>query len=126
MGGGAVRVDAPFLDAVPSLRCIVTTGMGVDHIDLDECVRRGVAVLNSGRIYSADVADHAVRMLIDVLRRVSAAERFVRRGLWPVQGDYALGSKVPELCACSLLNFFFQQSRNFYVLFALPDCSFLT
>uniref|UniRef100_A0A0A8ZR96 Uncharacterized protein n=1 Tax=Arundo donax TaxID=35708 RepID=A0A0A8ZR96_ARUDO len=26
-------------------------------------------------------------MLIDVLRRVSAAERFVRQGRWPVQGD---------------------------------------
>uniref|UniRef100_A0A0A9EE19 D-isomer specific 2-hydroxyacid dehydrogenase NAD-binding domain-containing protein n=1 Tax=Arundo donax TaxID=35708 RepID=A0A0A9EE19_ARUDO len=33
-------------------------------------------------------------MLIDVLRRVSAAERFVRRGLWSVQGDYPLGSKL--------------------------------
>jgi hydroxypyruvate reductase 2 len=33
-------------------------------------------------------------MLVDVLRCVSAAERFVRRGLWPVQEDYALGSTV--------------------------------
>ncbi|KAL6650213.1 hypothetical protein ACP70R_009138 [Stipagrostis hirtigluma subsp. patula] len=94
MGGGPVRVDAAFLDAVPSLRCIVSTAAGVDHIDLHECARRGVAVANSGRVYSADVADHAVGLLIDVLRRVSAAERFVRRGLWPVQGDYPLGSKL--------------------------------
>jgi hydroxypyruvate reductase 2 len=35
-----------------------------------------------------------VGMVIDVMRRVSAAERYVRRGLWPVQGDYPLGSKV--------------------------------
>ncbi|XP_062225072.1 glyoxylate/hydroxypyruvate reductase HPR3-like isoform X1 [Phragmites australis] len=94
MGGGAARVDASFLDAVPSLRFVFSTGAGVDHIDLDECARRGVAVANSGRVYSADVADHAVGMLIDVLRRVSAAERFVRRGLWPVRGDYPLGSKL--------------------------------
>jgi glyoxylate/hydroxypyruvate reductase len=94
MGGGTVRVDAALLDALPSLRCVVGTGAGIDHIDLHECARRGVAVANAGRIYSADVADHAVGMLIDVLRRVSAAERFVRRGLWPVQGDYPLGTKV--------------------------------
>lgn len=94
VGGGAVRVDAAFLDAVPSLRCVVCTGAGVDHIDLRECARRGVAVTNAGRVYSADVADHAVGMLIDVLRRLSAADRFVRRGLWPVQGDYPLGSKL--------------------------------
>ncbi|KAL6885557.1 hypothetical protein ACP4OV_010336 [Aristida adscensionis] len=94
VGGGAVRVDAAFLDAVPSLRCVVGTGAGVDHVDLGECARRGVLVANSGTVYSADVADHAVGLLVDVLRRVSAAERFVRRGLWPVQGDYPLGSKL--------------------------------
>ncbi|KAJ1269805.1 hypothetical protein BS78_06G005800 [Paspalum vaginatum] len=94
MGGGVARADAAFLDAVPSVRCLVSTAAGVDHIDLAECVRRGIAVANSGTVYSADVADHAVGMLLDVLRRVSAAERFVRRGLWPLQGHYALGSTV--------------------------------
>ncbi|TVU06881.1 hypothetical protein EJB05_46917, partial [Eragrostis curvula] len=86
-GPNPVRVDAAFLDAVPSIQC-------VDNIDLDECARRGVVVANSGNVYSTDVADHAVGMLIDVLRRVSAAERFVRRGLWPQQGSYPLASKV--------------------------------
>uniref|UniRef100_A0ACD5WMF8 Uncharacterized protein n=1 Tax=Avena sativa TaxID=4498 RepID=A0ACD5WMF8_AVESA len=94
VGGGAVRVDASFLDAVPSLLCVLSTGAGVDHIDLAECARRGVAVANSGEVYSADVADYAVGLLIDVLRQVSAAGRYVRRGSWPVQGDYPLGSKL--------------------------------
>ncbi|CAO2041740.1 unnamed protein product [Urochloa humidicola] len=93
-GGGAVRVDAAFLDAVPSLAFVFSTGAGVDHIDLHECARRGVAVANSGTVYSTDVADHAVGMLIDVLRRVSAAQRFVRGGLWAAQGDYPLGTKL--------------------------------
>uniref|UniRef100_A0ACD5YCV2 Uncharacterized protein n=1 Tax=Avena sativa TaxID=4498 RepID=A0ACD5YCV2_AVESA len=94
VGGGSVVVDASFLDAVPSLRCVVSTGAGVDHIDLAECARRGVAVANSGEVYSADVADYAVGLLLDVLRQVSAAGRYVRRGAWPVQGDYPLGSKL--------------------------------
>ncbi|CAO2041738.1 unnamed protein product [Urochloa humidicola] len=94
IGGGAGRVDAAFLDAAPSLRCVVTTAAGVNSIDLHECTRRGVVVANSGRVYSADVADHAVGVLIDVLRRITAAERIVRRGLWPLQADYPLGSKL--------------------------------
>ncbi|EES10400.1 hypothetical protein BDA96_06G015200 [Sorghum bicolor] len=95
VGAGLIPVDAAFLDAVPSLRCVTCLAAGVDFIDLDECARRGVVVANSGRVFSADVADHAVGLLIDVLRRVSAAERFVRRGLWRVQGDgYPLGSKI--------------------------------
>ncbi|CAL5029044.1 unnamed protein product [Urochloa decumbens] len=94
VGGRSVRVDAAFLDAAPSLAFVFSTGAGVDHIDLHECARRGVAVTNSGNVYSVDVADHAVGMLIDVLRRISAAERFVRGGLWPAQGQYPLGTKV--------------------------------
>ncbi|CAM0908120.1 unnamed protein product [Alopecurus aequalis] len=94
VNGGFVRVDASFLDAVPSLRCVVCTGSGVDYVDLAECARRGVAVGNSGEVYSTDVADYAVGLLLDVLRQVSAAGRYVRRGSWPVRGDYPLGSKL--------------------------------
>ncbi|KAL6653209.1 hypothetical protein ACP70R_012134 [Stipagrostis hirtigluma subsp. patula] len=92
--GGVALVDGAFLDAVPSLRFVVTTSAGVEHVDLAECKRRGVAVAGAGTIFSADVADHAVGLLIDVLRRVSAADRYIRQGLWPARGDYPLGSKL--------------------------------
>ncbi|XP_047057607.1 glyoxylate/hydroxypyruvate reductase HPR3-like [Lolium rigidum] len=72
-GWGNVPVDAGFLDAVPSLECVVTDSANVSHIDLHECARRGVAVANAAGVYSADVADHAIGLLIEVLRRVSAA-----------------------------------------------------
>ncbi|KAF7013183.1 unnamed protein product [Triticum aestivum] len=94
VGGGAIQVDAAFLDAAPCLRCVVTTAAGLDHVDLAECARRGVAVAGAGETFSADVADHAVGLLLDVLRRISAADRFVRRGLWPARGDCSLGSKL--------------------------------
>lgn len=94
VAGGAVLVDAAFLDAVPSLRCVVTTGAGVDHVDLAQCARRGVAVAGAGNIFSVDVADHAVGLLVAVLRRVCAADRYVRAGLWPAGGDYPLTSKL--------------------------------
>ncbi|TVU06897.1 hypothetical protein EJB05_46933, partial [Eragrostis curvula] len=88
--GGAVLVDGPFLDAVSSLRCVVTTSAGVD---LADCGRRGVAGAGAGEIFSVDVADHAVGLLVDVLRRVSAADSYVRRGHWPARGDFPLGTK---------------------------------
>ncbi|KAM0900862.1 hypothetical protein ACQ4PT_020337 [Festuca glaucescens] len=94
VGGGSIQIDATFLDAAPYLRCVVTTAAGLDHVDLAECARRGVLVAGAGEVFSTDVADHAVGLLIDVLRNISAADRYVRRGLWPVQGDYPLGSKV--------------------------------
>lgn len=49
---------------------------------------------NAGTVFSDDVADTAVGLLIDVLRRVTASDRYVCDGLWPVKGDYPLGFKL--------------------------------
>nr|CAD1843566.1 unnamed protein product [Ananas comosus var. bracteatus] len=46
------RVDAAVLDLVPSLRLVVTTSAGLDHFDLPECARRGVAVASAGHVFS--------------------------------------------------------------------------
>ncbi|KAJ0093757.1 hypothetical protein Patl1_26986 [Pistacia atlantica] len=40
-----------------------------------------------------DVADLAVGLLIDVLRKISAGDRFVQASSWAKTGDHALGSK---------------------------------
>ncbi|CAL1375507.1 unnamed protein product [Linum trigynum] len=87
-------VTPEFLDRFPSLKIVVCSSVGVDHVDLPECRRRGIVVTNAGSAFAEDVADYAVALLIDVLRRVSAADRYVRAGSWPVKGDYPLGSKV--------------------------------
>ncbi|KAI3932213.1 hypothetical protein MKW92_013502 [Papaver armeniacum] len=92
--GAGAPVPIETLNCLPSLGCVLTTSAGLDHIDLVECKRRGIAVCNAGTAYSEDVADLAVDLLIDVLRRISSADRFVRAGLWPVKGEFPLGSKL--------------------------------
>ncbi|XP_058109322.1 glyoxylate/hydroxypyruvate reductase HPR3-like [Magnolia sinica] len=88
-------IDSATLDCLPHLRCIVSTSTGVNHIDMAECRRRGISVGNVGIAFSEDVADYAVGLLLDVLLRISASDRYVRRGLWPLQGEYRpLGSKI--------------------------------
>ncbi|XP_043716198.1 glyoxylate/hydroxypyruvate reductase HPR3-like [Telopea speciosissima] len=91
---GLHPIDSEILRCLPSLQCVVATSVGVDHIDLAECRRRGIAVTNAGPAFAEDTADFAVGLLLDVLRRVSAADRYVRQGLWPIKGDYPLGSKL--------------------------------
>ena len=90
---GPAPVSSDTLRHLPSLQCIVGSSAGVDHIDLEECRRRGITVTNAGSSFCEDGADFAIGLLIDVLRRISAADRYVRAGLWPVKGDYPLGSK---------------------------------
>ncbi|KAJ4747304.1 Glyoxylate reductase [Rhynchospora pubera] len=88
------RVDTDLLNQYPSLRCIVSSGAGVNHINLEECQRRGVQVANVGETHSINVADYAVGLLVDVMRRITMSDQYVRNGLWVTQGDYPLGSKL--------------------------------
>lgn len=85
---------------LPSLRLVITTSAGVDHIDLVECRRRGISVASVAGLFSDDVADFAVGLFIDVVRKISAADRFVKNGVWPLQGHFPLGSKVLSLFIC--------------------------
>ncbi|KAK4397344.1 Glyoxylate/hydroxypyruvate reductase HPR3 [Sesamum angolense] len=89
-----IRLTSAVLHHLPSLRLVVATSAGINHIDLVECRRRGIAVANAASIFSADVADLAVGLLLDVLRRISAGNRFVKGGLWPMQEAYPLGFKL--------------------------------
>lgn len=91
---GRYPLTTNILRLLPTLQLVVTTSAGLDHIDLAEFQRRGIAIANAGDVYSADVADMAVGLLIDVLRKISAADRYVRNVLWPTKGDFPLGSKV--------------------------------
>jgi glyoxylate/hydroxypyruvate reductase len=87
-------VDSVLLDQFPSVRCVVSANVGVNHIDVEECKRRGVQVANAGHIYSTDVADYAVGLLIDVLRKINQSDLYVKEGLWSVRENYPLGSTV--------------------------------
>ncbi|MCL7031737.1 hypothetical protein MKW94_028117 [Papaver nudicaule] len=89
-----IPIPLEILNCLPSLGCVQTLSAGLDHIDLVECKKRGIAVCNAGTVYSEDVADFAVGLLIDVLRRISAGHRFVSSGLWPVKKEFPLGSKL--------------------------------
>lgn len=93
----SVSLSASLLKHLPSLRLVVTSSAGVNNIDLLECRRLGIAVANAPDIFSADVADLAVGLLIDVLRRISASDRFVKSRAWPIKPHYPLASKVLDL-----------------------------
>ncbi|KAG5231288.1 glyoxylate/hydroxypyruvate reductase [Salix suchowensis] len=91
---GAAPVTDDLLQLLPSVRLVVTASAGTNHIDLEACHRRGISVTNAGNVFSDDGADAAVGLLIDVLRKITASDRYVRQGLWVSEGDYPLGSKL--------------------------------
>ncbi len=85
--------DRTLIEALPRLAVIANFGVGVDTIDLQAARERGVAVSNTPDVLTGCVADLAFGLLIDVARRLSAADRFVRRGDWP-EGQFPLATRV--------------------------------
>jgi hydroxypyruvate reductase len=89
----AIGVDARMIAAMPALRVISSFGVGLDKVDVDAARARGVAVGYTPDVLNDCVADTAFALLMDVSRKVSAADRFVRRGDW-LKGAFPLTSRV--------------------------------
>lgn len=87
--GGGAPVGAAQMDALPDLRAIANFGVGYDNVDLAEAARRGVVVSNTPDVLTDAVADLAAFLVVDVLRGITAADRFVRSGAW------GRGEKMP-------------------------------
>lgn len=91
-GGWGVRVE--HFDQLPRLRAIVNLGVGYDTSDVAEARRRGIAIANTPDVLTDCVADVAVGALIDVMRGLSASDRFVRDGRWAAGQEPPLARRV--------------------------------
>jgi lactate dehydrogenase-like 2-hydroxyacid dehydrogenase len=91
---GRTGVDAELMSALPRLGAVVNFGVGYDTTDVQTAAGRGIAVSNTPDVLTDCVADTAVGLMIDVLRQFSAADRYVREGRWPVDGNYPLTRQV--------------------------------
>ncbi|ODR24791.1 2-hydroxyacid dehydrogenase [Mycolicibacterium porcinum] len=91
---GRTGVDAELMSALPNLGAVVNFGVGYDTTDVEAAAARGVMVSNTPDVLSDCVADTAVGLLIDTMRQFSAADRYLRAGRWPADGNYPLTHKA--------------------------------
>lgn len=90
---GHAGCSAAIMDALPDLEIIACYGVGTDAIDLGAAKERGVRVTNTPGVLTDAVAELAVGLMIDLCRRISDADRFVRDGKWP-NGGYPLTKEL--------------------------------
>ncbi len=89
------RVDDEMLAALPSVRQVSSYGVGVNHVDLDACRRRGVVVTNTPDVLTDATADMAMALLLAAARRVCEGDRLIRAGGWRENlPDFHLGKEV--------------------------------
>ena len=82
------------MDALPDLRAVANFGVGYDNVDVAEATRRGIVVSNTPDVLTDAVADLSVALVLDVVRGMGAAERWLRRGEWAAGGRFPLTRDV--------------------------------
>jgi hydroxypyruvate reductase len=92
----AVGLSEAQLAALPRLKVISSFGVGLDKLPLAAAQARGIAVGYTPDVLNDCVADTAFALMLDVARRTSEADRFVRAGHWARGGlnRFGLSRKV--------------------------------
>ena len=67
-----------FFDACPNLKMLSIAFTGLDHIDMDECKRRGITVMNAAGYSTEAVAEETICMMIGLYRHVVENDRITR------------------------------------------------
>jgi D-3-phosphoglycerate dehydrogenase len=78
----ATRITRDALKYATHLRVIGRAGVGVDNIDVDAATERGIAVLNAPSGNTISAAELAFALLLALVRRVPAADRSMKQGIW--------------------------------------------
>jgi len=78
---------------MPALEIVANFGVGYDNIDITAAVARGLMVTNTAGVLDEEVADLTLGLLLATLRRIPAADRFVRDGHWR-QGGFPLSPSL--------------------------------
>jgi hydroxypyruvate reductase len=95
---GPMPVDGKLMDALPKLEIISNFGVGVDAINLADARQRNIIVTNTPDVLNECVADTALALILNTLRKLPQSEKYMRGGNWASRGPYplttSLGGKV--------------------------------
>lgn len=90
------RMDESFLKQATQLKFIARSGAGMENIDLDYCVSRGIKCYNSPEGNADAVGEHAIGMLLGLFNNLIRSDAEVRKGIWDREGNrgYELQGKT--------------------------------
>jgi D-3-phosphoglycerate dehydrogenase len=85
-------IDGRVMDAIPNLKVIVRYGIGVNTIDIDAATARGIPVANVPDYCLDEVSDHAVGMMLSLIRVIPLSHKKIT-----LDHDYGVGYIKPVL-----------------------------
>ncbi len=79
---GATGFTAAEMDALPGLEIICAIAVGYENIDVAAARARGIVVTHGPNTNASSVADHAMALMLALLRDIPRLDAAVKRGEW--------------------------------------------
>lgn len=85
-----------FFEACPTLKMLSVAFTGLDHIDMEECKKRGIIVMNAAGYSTEAVAEETICMIIGLYRHIIENDKITRscKGLSIVPGHEIKGKTL--------------------------------
>ncbi len=80
VGGRMMGPDV--INRLERCKIIANGGVGVDRVDLDAATARGIIVTNVPDVFIDEVANHAMMLLLCLVKKTIPLDRAVREGRW--------------------------------------------
>lgn len=75
-------ITAEMMASSPNLQLIAVPATGINHLDLQAAEQRGIRIANVRNYGNDTVSEHAMMMILALMRQLPAYQRDVAAGLW--------------------------------------------
>lgn len=82
VANASLAFDEAFFELAPHVKVIGRMGVGYDNVDLEAAARHGVRVVNTPLSIIEPVAEHAIMLMLALLRRLVIGDREAREALF--------------------------------------------
>jgi lactate dehydrogenase-like 2-hydroxyacid dehydrogenase len=79
---GHFPVDGALMEKLPKLEIVANFGVGYDSVDVKWAGEHGIIVTNTPDVLNEEVADTTLALLLQTVRQLPQAERYLRAGKW--------------------------------------------
>jgi D-3-phosphoglycerate dehydrogenase / 2-oxoglutarate reductase len=81
------KIDKTFLDKATNLQFIARVGAGLESIDCDYAIEKGIHLIAAPEGNKNAVGEHAIGMLLSIMNKLNRADKLVREGKWIREGN---------------------------------------
>jgi D-3-phosphoglycerate dehydrogenase len=78
----STKVDRELMEKAANLKVVGRAGNGIDNIDLDAAIERGILVVNTPESNIISAAEHTIGLLLASCRNTPRANSFIKSGRW--------------------------------------------